>query len=390
MFRPELADKPLAVAGNPDKRHGVVLAKNAIAKKAGVKTGDVIWEAKQKCDGLIIVPPHFDLYADYSKRVFDIYTHFTPQVEPFGPDECWLDCSGCQRLFGQGTDIAKKILNAVKSETGLTVSVGVSFTKPLAKLCSDLAEPNGFFEATEADFKQKLWQLPVKELIMVGRRTAEKLHTLNIYTLGDLANADERLLKHTLGINGIKLRDSALGCDGETVRQYDKSRKQESVGHGMTTSRDVTGLEELHSLLFYLAEKISARMIKHNVKGCGIHVDLRSYALTHVSKQKRLTRPIFSSSDITEQAFMLAKELLSGKSTPLRTVSISVYDLCPMDGGVQLSFFDDKPQKRENLELALNKIRNKYGRSTIQRASLVECDFIYDKEDSEDFLPFKR
>lgn len=390
MFRPELAGVPLAVAGNPERRHGVVLAKNAIAKKAGVKTGDVIWEAKQKCEGLVIVPPHFNLYSDYSKRVFEIYTHFTPNVEPFGPDECWLDCSGCQRLFGNGVDIATKILDTVKKETGLTVSVGVSFTKSLAKLCSDLAEPNGYYEANESDFREKLWSLPVKELMMVGRKTAEKLHTLNIYTLGDLARSDENILRAKLGINGVKLRENALGLDLEPVRQADKSRKQESIGHGMTASRDISDLEELRSLLQYLAEKISARLIKHKFKGSGISVDLRSYALSHTTKQKKLPSPIFSSTDITEHAFSLSKEMLKDKLVPLRTVSISIYDLCPIDSGIQLSFFDDKPQKRENLELALDKIRSKYGRDTIKRASLIECDFIYDKEDAEDFLPFKR
>ncbi len=390
LFRPEYANVPLAVAGNPERRHGVVLAKNAIAKKAGVKTGDVIWEAKQKCAGLVIVPPQFGLYTDYSQRVFEIYTRFTPSVEPFGPDECWLDVSGCEKLFGSGVDIAQKILSAVKAETGLTVSVGVSFSKALAKLCSDLAEPNGYFEATEANFKKRLWQLPVGELMMVGKKTAQKLQTLSINTIGELATCDERILRSALGINGVKLRDAALGQDNEPVRQYDIGRKQESVGHGMTATRDITDREDLRALILYLSEKISTRMMKNNFQGCGVHVDLRSFELHHASKQKKLARPIFSSSDIAEHAFALAEEILSEHDAPLRTVSVSIFDLSAVGSGVQLSFFDAKPDKREKLERAVEQIRQKFGRDSLRRASLIERDFIYDKNDDEDFLPFKR
>ncbi len=390
LYRPEYAHLPLAVAGNPERRHGVILAKNAIAKAAGVKTGDVIWEAKQKCAGLIIVPPQFGLYTDYSRRVFDIYTRFTPFVEPFGPDECWLDASGCEKLFGNGCEIAQKILESVKAETGLTVSVGVSFSKPLAKLCSDLAEPNGYYEASKSDFKKKLWSLPVSELMMVGRKTAEKLKTLSVNTIGDLANANEALLRSTLGINGIKLRQAALGIDDEPVRQYDKARKQESVGHGMTATRDITSDDDMYAMVLYLSEKIAVRLMKNSFQGLGIHIDLRSFELKHASRQIKLDRPVFSSSDIAEEAYSLIKVVWAENRVPVRSVSISVFDLSPIGSGVQLSFFEKKTDKREKLERAVESIRQKYGRDAVQRAALIERDFIYDKNDDEDFLPFKR
>ena len=390
LLNPTLRDVPLAVAGNPERRHGVILAKNAIAKKAGVKTGDVIWEAELKCPGLITVPPHFDLYSKFSKQVFDIYTHYTPLVEPFGPDECWLDLTGCERLFGTGEEIAQKILADVKKQTGLTVSVGVSFSKYLAKLCSDLAEPNDYFEAKKNNFKQKLWSLPVGKLMMVGKSTNAKLNTLNIHTLGDLALADEKALRSALGINGIKLKNAALGQDGESVRQYDKSRAIESVGHGMTAIKDIVDREELQALICYLSDKISTRMIKYGVKGSGVHVDLRSSELKHTSKQKKLLRPTYSGIDIAENAFELAQTILGDARVPLRTITVSVYDLCEATDGVQLSFFDKKDVKRENLDLTLDKIRTKYGKETIKRANLIARDFIYDKDDAEDFLPFKR
>ena len=389
-LNPELRDVPLAVAGNPERRHGVVLAKNAIAKKAGVKTGDVIWEAEAKCPGLKIVPPHFDLYTRYSNRIFELYTRFTSQVEPFGPDECWLDCTGSTRLFGDGEEIAKRILAEVKKETFLTVSVGVSFSKPLAKLCSDAAEPDGYFTATHDDYREKLWKRDVGDLMMVGRKTVPTLNRLNIHTIGDLALADEKLLSSVLGVNGVKLKHAALGDDGEPVREYDKRRKTESVGHGMTAVKDLLDPEDVRAVICYLSEKIAARMIKYGVKGSGVHVDLRSFELKHASKQMKLSRPTLSSADIADAAFTMAMSLQREHAVPLRTISVSVFDLSPSDGAVQLSMFHEKQVKRESLEKAIDGIKRKYGRDTIKRANLIARDFIYDKDDDEDFLPFKR
>ena len=389
-LNPELRDVPLAVAGNPERRHGVVLAKNAIAKKAGVKTGDVIWEAEAKCPGLKIVPPHFDLYTRYSNRIFELYTRFTSQVEPFGPDECWLDCTGSTRLFGDGEEIAKRILAEVKKETFLTVSVGISFSKPLAKLCSDAAEPDGYFTATRDDYREKLWKRDVGDLMMVGRKTVPTLNRLNIHTIGDLALADEKLLSSVLGVNGVKLKHAALGDDGEPVREYDKRRKTESVGHGMTAVKDLLDPEDVRAVICYLSEKIAARMIKYGVKGSGVHVDLRSFELIHASKQMKLSRPTLSSADIADAAFTMAMSLQREHAVPLRTISVSVFDLSPSDGAVQLSMFDEKQVKRESLEKAIDGIKRKYGRDTIKRANLIARDFIYDNDDDEDFLPFKR
>ena len=391
MLDRSLDGKPVAVAGNPELRHGVILAKNAIAKAHGVKTGDVIWQAQGKCPGLIVLPPHFDLYEKYSREVFDIYTQFTPQVEPFGPDECWLDCSGCERLWGTSEQIAEKILCAVREQTGLTVSVGISFSKPFAKLCSDLATPNSFFKADKVDYKQKIWPIDVGNLIFVGRSTREKLRKLNINTVGELAQADEGLLKRILGVNGLKLRASANGTDGESVRDYDKSRPVESVGHGMTASRDITTRDDLHALIIFLAEKISARLIKGGYKGFGIHTSLRTSDLIVRSRQSTLSTQTFSSDDIADRAFADALILWQELAlAPLRSMSISIFDLVPSDNAVQISMFDTTSIKRNKLEQAVNKINQKYGRGAVTHASLIESDFIYDKNDSEDFLPFKR
>ena len=389
-LNPDLEGKAVAVAGNPERRHGVVLAKNRKAKAAGVKTGDVIWQARQKCPDIVFVEPHFDLYEKFSKQVFGVYTRFTPLVEPFGPDECWLDCTGCERIFGNGEEIAKKILAEVKKETGLTVSVGVSFTKSLAKICSDLAEPDDYFVADKENFRKKLYSLPASDLMMVGRSTTEALKKINVITLGDLAEADEKTLRSTLGINGIKLREAARGEDYEPVREAVVSRENESVGHGMTTVRDVVTADELRAILDYLSEKVASRLVHGGVKGTGIHVDLRSSELSHSSKQAVLSRPTYSALEISETAFRLALELIGKRKISLRTVSVAVYGLVPADGNFQVSMFEKQDGKRDKLEEALDKIRTKYGKDTIVRANLIGTDFIYDKNDSEDFLPFRR
>ncbi len=390
-LNPTLRNVPLAVSGDPEKRHGVILAKNAIAKAAGVKTGDVIWEATQKCPDLKLVRPHFDLYMQFSRRVFDIYTRFTPSVESFGPDECWLDCTGCTSLFGSGEQIAQKILNTIHQETGLTASIGISFTKPLAKLGSDLAEPNGYFIATRADFREKLYRLPVADLLMVGKKTAAKLERLNIHTIGELADANDACLKKLLGINGLKIKQYALGEDDDNVRQYDKKRRAESVGHGMTASRDICNYDELCALFTFLSDKVSARMMKSGKKGYGIHVNLRSNDLIHKSKQLKLRRAVFSSDDIRESAMRLARDILGDAPFSLRSVTVSVFDLVDENSGTQLSLFDtQKSDERDSLAKALERISQKYGTGAVTRANLFGQDFIYDKTDDEDFLPFMR
>ena len=268
--------------------------------------------------------------------------------------------------------------------------MGVSFSKPLAKLCSDAAEPDGYFTATRDDYREKLWKRDVGDLMMVGRKTVPTLNRLNIHTIGDLALADEKLLSSVLGVNGVKLKHAALGDDGEPVREYDKRRKTESVGHGMTAVKDLLDPEDVRAVICYLSEKIAARMIKYGVKGSGVHVDLRSFELKHASKQMKLSRPTLSSADIADAAFTMAMSLQREHAVPLRTISVSVFDLSPSDGAVQLSMFDEKQVKRESLEKAIDGIKRKYGRDTIKRANLIARDFIYDKDDDEDFLPFKR
>lgn len=382
---PQLKGVPLAVAGNKESRHGVVLAKNEMAKKMGVKTGDVIWQAEQKCPGLQVVLPHFDHYMKYSDEIFNLYTRYTDMVEPFGSDECWLDVTGSTRLFGGGKEIADAIRERVKKEFGLTLSVGVSFNKVFSKLGSDLKKPDATTVISRDNYKTLVWPLPASDMLMVGRKTAEKLKKLNIFTIGDLASASEELLVSKLGINGRHIILNARGEDKEPVRKAHISREIKSVGHGMTAVRDIIALEEGKALIYYLADLVATRMRKYKVKGNGVSVHVRYSDLSGESKQTTVSA-LNTSDKITEAAFALYKDLAI---KPVRTITVTVFALTSEEY-IQTSMFDEQDSKSERLEKAIDKLRNKYGKNAINRAALIERDFIYDKTDSEDFLPFKR
>ena len=388
LKNPALAEAPLAVAGDPEKRHGVILAKNDAAKKFGVKTGDVIWEARLKAPGLVIVKPHFDDYMRISDQVSEIYYRFTPQVEPFGADECWLDCTGCEKLFGNGRQIADTIRSTVKKETGLSISVGVSFNKVFAKLGSDFKKPDATTVITRENFRNMLWGLPADQMLSVGRKTYEKLVKMNIVTIGDLARADADVLKKTFGVLGPRMRDNALGLDSEPVREHGSRRPRESVGHGMTTVKDVVTMANAQTIIYYLSDMVGARMRKYGVRGKTVTVHLRNSVLKSISRQTALTRPTFAAAEIAEAALSLVKANWSGE--PLRTVTVTVSDLVSSDGCVQADMFDRDPYRNERLEKALDSIKAKYGKSAVMRADLIESDFVYDKNKGEDFLPFKR
>lgn len=385
----EWRDVPLAVCGNPELRHGVVLAKNEIAKKLGVRTGDVIWQAKLKAPDIVLVQPHFDMYMSYSKQMFKLYTDYTDMVEPFGADECWLDVTGSQKLFGDGKTIADMIRERVKKESGLTCSVGVSFNKVFAKLGSDLKKPDATTVIDRNNFKQRIWSLPANEMLMIGKHTYERLQKMNIKTIGDLACADEAMLKSNFGINGIKMKAAASGDDAEPVRKAEKSREMKSIGHGMTTVRDIVNLDEARDLIYYLSEKVSARMRKANVRGSSISVCMRDNNLMSIVRQRQLEMPTYSSTEIAECALAVFADNWDG--TPMRTVTVGVSKLVDDNAPRQLSFLTDSARndKLEKLDETLDKLNGKYG-NVVHRASLVGKDFIYDKTDAEDFLPFQR
>ncbi|HPY37529.1 MAG TPA: DNA polymerase IV, partial [Clostridia bacterium] len=264
MLNPALKNKAVAVCGSTENRHGIVLAKSELAKRAGVKTGMVNYEARRACPNLIMLPPQYEQYLKYSRLVREIYSRYTDLVEPFGMDECWLDVTG-SRIFGSQGEIAKEILHTVEEELGLTVSIGVSFNKVFAKLGSDMKKPNAITTIMPEDVKQKIWPLPADELIYVGRATKKKLAEYGIYTIGELALAPAALLQRRLGKNGLMLKAFANGEDSSPVMHKEYVSPVKSLGHGITCNADLETFDEVWRVILYLSQDLGHRLRVHEL-----------------------------------------------------------------------------------------------------------------------------
>lgn len=393
VLDPSLVGKPIAVCGDPDKRHGIVLAKSTLAKNAGVQTAEPIWQAKRKCPDLIIVPPHYAEYVKYSKMVRDIYVKYTPHVESFGLDECWLDVTGSVKLFGSGTEIAEKIRNEVKEKTGgLTVSIGVSFTKVFAKLGSDLKKPDAVSVISKDNFKNIAWSLPVGDMLYVGRSTTQKLRAFNVRTIGDLAKLNRDFVIREFGKIGEKMHDSANGIEEDPVRLYNDKRIPESVGNGTTTSQDVKNINEAKAVIYSLCEMIAFRLRSMSMVGEGVSVNLRDVKLKHYSKQGQLISPTNSSEVIARKCIELLNSFYDfNKSLPVRTITVNVFKLDHSGDYVQYDLLNEENLKNEKLDKTIDKLREKFGYNVVQRALNIDTIFVCDsKEADDDFVPFDK
>ena len=388
---PEYDGMPLAVCGNPEVRHGIVLAKNMLAKAAGVQTGEAIWISRKKCPGIVFVPPHYDEYVRYSKEVFDIYTEFTDRVESFGLDECWLDVTGSLRLFGcDGKALADRIRETVKERTGLTISVGVSFTKVLAKLGSDLKKPDATVLLPRESYMDIIGDMPPSELIMIGKSTSAKLDKLGIRTIRALAAADRDMLRDHFGIIADRMSDAARGVEKEEVRLYNDRRAPKSVSHETTTPRDMTTEEDVRIVVYALAELVAMRLRRYGFSAEGVGITVREAAtLSHKSAQCTLPSPTSNAATIAENALALLPKLHTFPA-PLRAVSVAATKLS--DGSVtQLSLFDsERDEREEKLEKSIDDIRGKYGYKAVKRGLMLKNDLANNLHEDDDFLPFKR
>lgn len=367
---PELTGKPVAVCGDKEARHGIVLAKSEEAKAFGVRTGDVIWEAKRKCPGLIIRPVRFPEYVKRSRQVRDIYARFTDLIEPFGIDECWLDVTH-SKIFGNGEQIAEKIRRAVKEELNLTVSVGVSFNKVFAKLASDLKKPDAVTVVDRENFKEKLYDLPVSDLLYVGRATAEKLRRMGIQTIGALAKADRKMLENVLGKWGATLSAYARGEDETPVRNMNERSELKSVGNSMTCPEDLYKFEDIKRMLYVLSESVAARMKDAGLgKADTVHLWVRDKELQSYGWQKKV-RPTALVGEIAEAAYALFRE----RYTARRAVRGLGVTTSGFDNGVEQLTFDSLGgdyEKKAKAEEAVAKIREKHGYSKLQRGIMLE------------------
>ncbi len=367
---PDLAGKPIAVCGDKETRHGIVLAKSEEAKAYGIKTGDVIWEAKRKCPSLIIRPVRFREYVRQSRMVRDIYARFTDRIEPFGIDECWLDVTH-SKIFGSGEEIAETIRRAVKEELNLTVSVGVSFNKVFAKLASDLKKPDAVTVVDRGNFQEKLYGLAVTDLLYVGKATAEKLRRMGIKTIGALAAADESLLHTVLGKWGVTLSRYARGLDDAPVRDMHERAELKSVGNSLTYPEDIYKLEDIKRLLYVLSESVAARMKDAGLgKADTVHLWVRDKELETYGWQKKV-RPTALVGEIAEAAFALFRERYVARRA-VRGLGVTVSGF---NNGIEQLSFDvcgGAYAKKERAEEAVAKIREKHGYSKLQRGIMLE------------------
>lgn len=375
LSHPELRDKPMAVGGSPENRHGVILAKNELAKKRGVVTGEAIWQAMRKCPDLCIVPPHHHKYAHYSMLVNEIYGRFTDQVEPFGIDESWLDVTGSQALFGSGEQIADAIRQMVREEYGLTVSIGVSFNKVFAKLGSDYKKPDATTVITRDNYKEILHPLPVSDLLYVGRKTAQRLKFMGISTIGQLAAMDQGWLSDLFGKQGEQLYRYANGLDYEAVKRFDAHEEVKSVGNGMTFKRNLGTMEDIKAGVRALSELVGGRMRRHGLKCTGVQVTIKNPDFEVIDRQKTLLSPTDSSQKLYDTALEIIQSCWASEQ-PIRMLTITGIGMLKEDQGVQLNLFgeDKQEQRAEALDKSLDKLRSKYGSRVIRHGSLLDND----------------
>lgn len=382
--KPEYKNVPLAVSGDRESRHGIILAKNEIAKSYGVKTAEPIWQAKRKCPNLVTVPPHHEIYQEYSEKINRIYLDYTDQVERFSVDESWLDVTGSVKLFGDGKTIADTIRERVKRELGISVSVGVSFNKIFAKLGSDYKKPDATTVISRENFKDILYPMPVCNMIFAGRKTCDELLKCNIKTIGDLALADVEFLEKKLGKQAGMLIKYAKGEDDDPVATYAEEREVKSIGKGMTFSRNLLGRDDIAKGVLPLAENIAHQMREKNIKCNTVSVHIKDTDLKTISRQKTLDTPTYLSRDIYNVAMKLLEENWNPLE-PIRMITVTGSNFTPAEYGGQVNLFDMdfRDEKREKLELAIDKLRDKYGRDSVTSASIINNDIGIDYKEEE-------
>lgn len=381
--RPDLRGKPVVVGGDEEARHGIVLAKNLIAKRAGVKTAMALWEARKACPGLVVVPPDYRLYMDVSRRAREIYYDYTDRVEPFGPDEAWLDVTGTRRCLGLSpAEIAREVSERMVAELGISVSVGVSWNKIFAKFGSDYKKPDAVTVITRENYREVVWQAPVRDLLYVGPATERKLHSSGIDTIGQLACASDELLRNRLGKMGFVLRGFARGQDATEVKPYDRDaadvmREIKSYGNGLTAPRDICDPQSAKAYVWMLAESVAQRMREGRARARTVSVGARAADdLCTRSRQCKLPVATDVTLEVARAAWGLLRELEPlDASHPLRGIHVRASDLEPADADLQASLFDPLPRRTEMRELdaSVDDLRRRYGnKCVVWGAQLVD------------------
>ena len=368
LYNPDIREKPVAVCGDPEARHGIVLTKNYIAKKYGIQTGEVIYKARLKCPDLVVVPAHYDLYRKFSRKLRRMYEGYSDRVESYGLDECWVDMTSTSMDIERGEQIANEIRQRAIDELGITVSVGVATSKAFAKLGSDMKKPNGTTVIPATGFERIVWPLPANELLFVGPNTMKKLIKKNILTIGDLANADTEWLAGTMGKCGLTLQSFALGLDPSPVANTDADIVEKSVGNSTTTPRDMEDFEDAKCVLYMLAECVSSRLRHSGFRSRTISLGVRTKDLLWFGKQKTISPATNLTDEIVGTALDIFRQNYM-RFFPLRSIGIHCDNLVPESIPIQIDMFGDaqKRERAERLERTIDNITMRFGRQSIHR-----------------------
>lgn len=373
---PELRDKPMAVCGDPESRHGIILAKNEIAKRYGIVTAETLWQARKKCPDLQTVPPHHKKYQHYSRLINEIYLQYTDMVEPFSVDESWLDVTASQKLFGNGKQIADKIRHQVKKELGLTLSAGVSFNKIFAKMGSDYKKPDATTVITQENYKNILWPLDIRDLFFVGKATADKLQGIGIHTIGQLAESDRHTVTALLGKQGNIIHDYANGLDQTPVSRFGEREDVKSIGNGSTFRRNLEGIQDIRTAVIALSDTVAVRLRQKKKKAFGVKVDIKDPSLKVISRQQQLDNPTNLAENIADTAVSIIEKSWNLRH-PIRMLTVTAINLCPEDQAQQLSLFSSENiqnETGEKMERTMDDIRKKFGRNAITFGRIIKND----------------
>ena len=370
LSHPDLRDVPMAVCGDPASRHGIILAKNEPAKRFGIQTAETVWQARKKCPGLVLLPPHHKLYREYSVRVNELYGQYTDLVEPFGIDESWLDITGSMHLFGgDPVAIADELRRRVREELGLSISVGVSFNKIFAKLGSDYKKPDATTLISPENWREIVWPLPVGAMLFVGRSAQRTLAQYGVETIGQLAACRPEMLEQLLGKLGRQLHEYANGLDRSPVRPQAEREPVKSVGNGTTFPHDLTRWEEVRAGLAALSDSVAMRLRRQGLYCSGVQVTIKDSSFRSISRQKRLESPTRLMKDIQRAAMELTRSAWRAP-TPIRMLTVTALHITESaESFEQLDLLGAgravSDARQEKLESAVSAIRDKFGDGSI-------------------------
>ncbi len=371
LHHPELGEKPLAVGGDPEARHGIVLTANYPAKRRGVKTGMALWQARQACPEVIFVPPRMDLYLRFSRLAHEIYADYTDLQEAFGIDESWLDVSACIDSVRDPLTIAQEISERIKHELGLTVSIGVSWNKIFAKFGSDYRKPDAITQITRDNYKKIVWSAPAADLLYVGRATKRKLAAIGINTIGDIATCNPKILCAHFGKIGYILHTFANGRDETPVCPENTVSPIKSIGNSTTTPRDLVNNDDVRMVIYLLAESVASRLRDQHFAGSLIGISVRDNGLFSFTRQKKIPMPTNISDEIARYAMQLFAANYQWEK-PIRSVGVRVGDLVADEYWYQTDLFVDPKMREKQLkvDVAVDSLRRRFGHDIILRGQM--------------------